>query len=684
MCIACWSGKLPGWRGPVCFDGCRSRAVDVATAEGVGKSLAVDSENSSSEGRDTTVFFSYSRADQELAQPIIRLLEDAGFTVWWDGVLEAGVQYIETTEEALETAKAVVVLWSKTSVASNWVRDEAMSGRERGCLLPLSIDGSLPPLGFRQFQVTDFAGWRGDSREACAQQLLRAAAALHDREVPDRGEHPQRLIPSPDRRRLLLMGLGGIVAIGGGLAISGFFGEGSAIPGNGLVVLPFNNDGPDPELDYLSEGLSTELRSILARNPALRVVARSSSEVVKDRALDAVSVARELGVDFVVEGAVRVTGNLVQVTSDLIDGATGISRWSQIYELALDDLLGLQETLASSISSQLSQDVSTSLRAARLGATASPAAFDVYLRAWNLYRKSNSEETDLEVLALFDAAIGHDERFAAAHSGRALVLTTLGNTSTNVERSRAYHDDALASARRAVELAPELDQTQSILGVTLFHTKLDIAGAREPFDRSIELGGGSATIQARYAEYAALTGRPSEAVGPMALALALDPLNPYVIKGAAIVHYAAGRYDQSIELNRQALELDQSTSSARAWIGFALLQMDQPDAAIESSLLEPYALQRHTCLAIAHLRLGNEQAAQAALADLISEYGDAGLYQQAQVMAQWNRPDESISLLTRAKALGDVGLIYLGIDPLLAPLRSRDDFIALQVVIGFT
>lgn len=97
-----------------------------------------------------TVFLSYSHEDEKPARQIIHLLESAGFSVWWDGLLGGGERFSPAIETALESAKVVVVLWSKTSIVSSWVHDEAARGRDRHCLVPLSVDGSEPPLGFRR------------------------------------------------------------------------------------------------------------------------------------------------------------------------------------------------------------------------------------------------------------------------------------------------------------------------------------------------------------------------------------------------------------------------------------------------------------------------------------------------------------------------------------------------------
>src|SRR5438309_3294529 len=115
----------------------------------------------SSESAQPTIFLSYAHGDHAQAQRLAAALQRGGCTVWWDALIEGGTRYAATIDEALETADAVVVLWSKRSVESDWVRDEAAQGRERHRLVPLSLDGTHPPLGFRQIQMIDISGWNG-------------------------------------------------------------------------------------------------------------------------------------------------------------------------------------------------------------------------------------------------------------------------------------------------------------------------------------------------------------------------------------------------------------------------------------------------------------------------------------------------------------------------------------------
>ncbi len=110
------------------------------------------------------VFISYSHVDKGAAKIIAEHLIEEGYDVWWDKDLIAGDDYTTMIEELLDSAKAVIVLWSGKSRASHWVRDEAAVGRDRNRLLPISIDGSLPPLGFRQIHTVALKGWDGKDK----------------------------------------------------------------------------------------------------------------------------------------------------------------------------------------------------------------------------------------------------------------------------------------------------------------------------------------------------------------------------------------------------------------------------------------------------------------------------------------------------------------------------------------
>ena len=124
-----------------------------------------------------SLFLSYSRDDEAKARRLALALQHLGYTVWWDALIEGGATYARKIAAALESADVVIVLWSKNSVESDWVRDEAAQGRDRHRLVPLSLDGSQPPLGFRQYQVINLSGWRGRRGAKEIVALERAIAA---------------------------------------------------------------------------------------------------------------------------------------------------------------------------------------------------------------------------------------------------------------------------------------------------------------------------------------------------------------------------------------------------------------------------------------------------------------------------------------------------------------------------
>ena len=120
------------------------------------------------------VFLSYDHEDMDRAAPIAAALENAGHTVWWDRQIHGGAEYNSEIEGAVAAADVVVVLWTERSVRSGWVRDEAAEGRDRGKLVPVALDATKPPMGFRQYQTIRAPELRGRKRSAQIAELLNA------------------------------------------------------------------------------------------------------------------------------------------------------------------------------------------------------------------------------------------------------------------------------------------------------------------------------------------------------------------------------------------------------------------------------------------------------------------------------------------------------------------------------
>ncbi|WP_353218050.1 TIR domain-containing protein [Sandarakinorhabdus sp.] len=645
--------------------------------------------------RATTVFFSYSRGDRKRALPVIQLLEAAGYSVWWDGMLEGGEHFAKTTAHALDTARAVVVLWSKTSIGSHWVHDEATSGRDRKTLVPLSMDGVEPPLGFRQFQVIDISHHRIRRGDQACDALLRAVAALHA------GEAAATVSAAPasppvDRRLLLI---GGVVAMAGAAGAAWLWrsGQGGQAPAAtaSVAVLPFANLSGDPEQAYFSEGLAAEVRAELARNPGLLVAAQASSNRFRTRAEDARTMASQLGVAFLLDGNVRRAGDTVRVSAELIDGRSGFSQWSEQFERPIADVFAVQDEISAAVVSAITSKMggestanggSTPLGSAArpVGGTSSVPAYDAYLRGQDLFGQGLNEATDRAALAQFDAALKIDPSYGTALAARARVLVVIGNQYANTTERPQLFEAAIVSANRAIREAPQLAAGHLALGFVLFNGRIDAKAAGAPYDRAAELGQGDADVLSRFALFCARTGRFDAARTAIARATTLDPLNAGSYRIVGEIEYAARNFAGAIGPLERALSLNPRMGVTNSSIGFARLMMGDPAGAEKAFAAEPSAVFRLTGLAIVRHRLGKRPQAQAAFNTLVAQKGDASLYQQAQILAQWSDTARALAALKRARATGDAGLVYMRNDPMVDPLRKLPEFSDLLIGLGFS
>jgi TIR domain-containing protein len=132
------------------------------------------------------IFISYARADKEKAELLAKAFSRKGWPVWWDREIPPGESFDETIENALSSARCVVVLWSKTSVSSRWVKTEAAEGAERGILVPALIDNVKIPLEFKRIEAADLSDWQGDSSHREFDQLVRTVAGMVDGSAPVR------------------------------------------------------------------------------------------------------------------------------------------------------------------------------------------------------------------------------------------------------------------------------------------------------------------------------------------------------------------------------------------------------------------------------------------------------------------------------------------------------------------
>jgi TolB-like protein/Flp pilus assembly protein TadD len=652
----------------------------------------VKPENACRDAAGVSVFLSYSRDDRERVRPIIDALTAQGYDVWWDGLLKGGDRFSQVTETALETADAVLVVWTSQSIDSHWVRDEATRGRDRGRLLSLSFDNTQPPLGFRQIQFIDLSKWNGDAQGPGFAEVLHALDSIRGTDGTgltfagrETGDPDGRTGMS--RRAALLLGGGGLLVIGGGFAAwqAGLLSD--ALPSNSIAVMSFENLSNDPDQDYFSAGLSEELRTTLSLNRQLSVAAQTSSDKFAGNEETAGAIADALGVAFILEGSVRRSADRLRITTRLINGATDFEEWSDVFDRELDNVLSVQTEIATTVVDALIANFAKNSAAGtvRIGGTDNPDALDPYLRGVALYgQASGVEAIDRQALAALEDAIARDPDYAAAHAARSRVLTAIGNSYASGKELSGYYRRAMEAARKAVELAPDLAEGHSALGFVLTNGTLDIAAARQPYDRSFELGYGNADILRGFALFASFIGSFDKGRTAIERAQRLDSLNGSVTRASAVLEFAARDYNKAAAAARQTLALNDKASVVNRIMGDIARFEKRLDEARSFYLAETSLLSRLPALAILEAQLSNLQAAEKVFDQMVAEFGDNSLYQQAQVLAQWGRFDDALDSLDRAFDVGDSGLVLSRSDQNLDPVRHTPRFKALQSRLGFT
>jgi TolB-like protein/Flp pilus assembly protein TadD len=644
-------------------------------------SQTIDGEDS---GDRPTVFFSYSRTDQAEALPIIKAIEAAGYRVWWDGMLEGGTEFLAQTEAALENAKAVVVLWSRNAVGSHWVRDEATSGRERDRLIPLTLDGTMPPLGFRQLQVIDMRKWY--NKPATQDELMRGLAKLHDRDF-EATDTAERFgtgavdTPSVSRRGLLFVGgAGAVAALGGaGFLLSRHNWPSSSL-GRSIAVLPFKNVADDGALEYMVGGLASAVRDGLSITPLLDVTAQSSSEEAASKMGDPTVVAKSLNVDHILEGRYEEVGDRKQFVVSLVSGRTGFVLWNKTLPYWTSRILVLRDEIIQNVV----RIMTNSKAQPQGGLTENPEAYHEYMRARESLRLAATPETIDTATQRFRRATELDPGFAVAHSALAEMLLTQGAISGDKGTSLRLIEAAVKSAQAGVDVAPNSAATHMTYGIILASGRADYKGAKPYFDRAERLGINQPNDINRFAIYLAGVGRSVDAISAARRGLARDPLNPSVMEMVAYTYYASGQFERAITLYQDVLRSDPDRLTVRSWLGLSMIYAGDPAGGLAICADEKNLMEAYSCQAIGKARMNDRVAADRSFAALIDRFGDAAAYQQAQILAQMGEPDRAMETLLKAEQLQDTGLSLTLIDPALRPLKGREDFNALLVRLGLS
>ncbi len=490
------------------------------------------------------------------------------------------------------------------------------------------------------------------------------------------------VVTGPHRARLI-----GLVVAVAALAAGLLLFRDRMQPGSGKIesvaVLPLENLTGDASQEYFADGMTEELISDLAKISALRVPSRTSVMRYKGTKKSAPEIARELGVEALVEGSVTRSGTQVKITAQLIDAAKDRHMWADTFQRDLKDVLALQSEVARAIAEKieirLKPEEAKGLASSR---TVNPEAYDAYLEGrYHWYRRTPADA--IKSRDFFQKAVDEDPNYAAGWAGLAGAYHLLSSTPYSMMDPRDGYPKVLEACRKAISLDPNNAEAYAWRGTVRFFFDRDMKAAENDFRRSQELDPRYAQGHQLYSFMLQSQGRFDEAIREAKVGWEADPLSLVQNANVAFAFHFAGRYDEAIEWCKKTLAMDASFLRAHYVLGMAYEQKKMYSQAIaeleEARRISEDGPHYVACLGHAYAAAGRTADARRCLEELneMSRGRFVGSEQIALVHVGLGERELALPLLEKGQEERNNWMMNLAIDRRFDPLRSDPRFDAL-------
>jgi TolB-like protein/DNA-binding winged helix-turn-helix (wHTH) protein/Flp pilus assembly protein TadD len=409
-----------------------------------------------------------------------------------------------------------------------------------------------------------------------------------------------------------------------------------------LAVLPFENLTGDPDKEYLADGLTEETISQLGRlNPEqLGVIARTSvmGYKHKDERLD--QIGHDLSVQYVLENSLRESGDLMRLTAQLIQVKDQTHLWTQDYDYPAKDILNVEDEVAKAVAREIRVRL-TSRQKAELAQShpVNPEAFDAFLQGYHFFQGSSDKDADMAA-KYFERATQLDPSYALAWAWLSRARNWQANEGLiPMKEGRRLVREAV---ERALSLNPSLAEAHAQLGRIKQQADYDWAGANASFQRAVALEPGNPEYLSLAALPAACFGRFDEALQLNRQAIDLDPLNAGSWEARAEIEFFMGQLDQSAADSKKALAVNPDHWSSPINLSrIYLLQGRAQDALPEIEHVH-YAPYRAHLYALTYYALDRKKESDAALRELVMKYHASNAFEIATIYAFRNQTDEAV------------------------------------------
>lgn len=356
---------------------------------------------------------------------------------------------------------------------------------------------------------------------------------------------------------------------------------------NSIAVLPFAHLSSDPDNEYFCDGLAEELINGLARLQGLKVAARTSAFSFKGKNVNVAEIGRALGVDTILEGSVRKSGEMLRINAQLVNAADGYHLWSERYDREMRDIFELQDEITRSVVGALRRQLLGDDERSQMETlidelrrhSQDVEGYKVYLRGRFLLNKFTTADA-YRAVELFNEAIAADGGCAPAFAGLAdayIMLTEMGPMPSHEAMPKAKQ-----AALKALSLDATLAEAHSSLGMIQQDYEYDFAAAEASFQKAISLSPNNPIPRQSYGILLTELERHDEAEEQFRIVFDVDPLSVVANWIYSFCLFLARRYDDGLERAKKALDLDPNFGVAYLTIAFAHQMKGEYDASVEA------------------------------------------------------------------------------------------------------
>jgi TolB-like protein len=554
------------------------------------------------------VFLSYSSIDKTAADTVCSILEQKGISCWMaPRDITPGLDFAEAIVDGIKSSKLFILLYSSNSNNSKQVIREVDRAVHSGLPVinlrledvPLSkqleyylgsvhwLDALTPPLEGhidKLSEVVKIFLRKDDSREDDLEKVI-LDGILHlgqDKSAVTAGGKNKK------KKRVVAVAIIAVIVIALILIISPLLKQKlSAKPTSmerSIAVLPFRNDSPEDSTQYFMDGVMEELLNNLQTIKSLRVCGRTSVEKYREQNKTISEIARELGVNYIIEGSGQKSGKSLRMRVQLIAAEKKREKhiWANSFEQENIDLKtyfktqsSFAEEIANELNAALTQEEKQLIEKMP---TQSLSAYEAYLKGQVYWRKLT--QVDIETaIKYFDLAKEIDPDYAPAYAG--ISIAWAGLVQSGYVSPEEGGPNIMSSLTRALELDSTLADVQYTLACITTWVLWDWAGGESAFKKAININPNFPEARAYYSHFLNMLGRPDEAREQIDLALKLDPANPLIMSIYSIDLIFFKRYDEAITVANEALVLDPTAPVALSALELAYHLAGRKDETIE-------------------------------------------------------------------------------------------------------